>query len=116
MAMNEIRQQARKSAAERVARLRQQRADQVRKQEELSAAVMTALVERDAVVADAELRAGTALAGLVSSGLSLSQAARWCDLSDRDASRLVRLARPAATGEGGLAAEETVSGDQSLPQ
>ena len=116
MAMNEIRQQARKTEAERVARLRQQRADQVRKQEELSAAVMTALVERDAVVADAELRAGTALAGLVSSGLSLSQAARWCDLSDRDASRLVRLARPAATGEGGLAAEETVSGDQSLPQ
>lgn len=34
MAMNEIRQQARKSAAERVARLRQQRADLVKKQEE----------------------------------------------------------------------------------
>ena len=37
MAMNEIRQQARKSAAERVSRLRQQRADLVKKQEELSA-------------------------------------------------------------------------------
>ena len=33
MAMNEIRQQARKSAAERVARLRQQRVDLVKKQE-----------------------------------------------------------------------------------
>ena len=33
MAMNEIRQQARKSAAERVARLRQQRADLIRAQE-----------------------------------------------------------------------------------
>ena len=115
MAMNEIRQQARKSAAERVARLRQQRADLVKKQEELSATVMTALAERDAVIADAELRAATALAALVSSGLSLSQAARWCDLSDRDASRLVRLARP-ATGEGGSATKETVTGDQPLPQ
>ena len=46
MAMNEIRQQARKSAAERVARLRQQRADLVKKQEDLSAKVMTALAER----------------------------------------------------------------------
>ena len=115
MAMNEIRQQARRTAAERVARLRQQRADQVRKQEELSAAVMTALVERDAIVADAELRAATALAALVSSGLSLNQAARWCDLSDRDASRLVKLVRP-ATGEGGSVTERTVSGDQSLSQ
>lgn len=114
MAMNEIRQQARKSAAERVARLRQERADLAKKQEELSATVMTALAERDAVIADAELRAATALAALVSSGLSLSQAARWCDLSDRDASRLVRLARP-ATGEGGSATEETVTGDQPLP-
>ena len=111
MAMNEIRQQARKSAAERVARLRQQRADQVRKQEELSAAVMTALVERDAIVADAELRAAMALAALVASGLSLSQAARWCDLSDRDAARLMRLVR-LATGAGGSATEETVSGDR----
>ena len=111
MAMNEIRQQARRTAAERVARLRQQRADQVRKQEELSAAVMTALVERDAIVADTELRAATALAALVSSGLSLTQAARWCDLSDRDASRLVKLARP-ATAEGGPATKETVSGDR----
>ncbi len=58
MAMNEIRQQARKSAAERVARLRQQRADLVKKQEELSAMVMTALAERDAVIADAERGAG----------------------------------------------------------
>ena len=73
MAMNEIRQQARKSAAERVARLRQQRADLVKKQEELSATVMTALAERDAVIADAERRAGAALKELASSGLSLAR-------------------------------------------
>ena len=91
MAMNEIRQQARRSAAERVARLRQQRADLVKKQEELSATVMTALAERDAVIADAERRAGAALRELASSGLSLAQAAQWCELVDKEAARLVKF-------------------------
>ena len=112
MAMNEIRQQARKSAAERVARLRQQRADLVKKQEELSATVMTALAERDAVIADAELRAGAALKELASSGLSLAQAAQWCDLVGKDAARLVKLAAQPTTPEGGSTARETVSGDR----
>ena len=113
MAMNEIRQQARKSAAERVARLRQQRADLVKKQEELSATVMTALAERDAVIADAERRAGAALKELASSGLSLAQAAQWCDLVDKDAARLVRLAAQAATADGEAMARETdVSGER----
>ena len=69
MAINEIRQQARRSAAERVARLRQQRADLVRQQEELSSAVMTALAERDALVVDSERRAGKALTALLATGL-----------------------------------------------
>ena len=112
MAMNEIRQQARKSAAERVARLRQQRADLVKKQEELSATVMTALAERDAVIADAERRAGAALKELASSGLSLAQAAQWCDLVGKDAARLVKLAAQSATPEGASTARETVSGDR----
>ena len=112
MAMNDIRQQARKSAAERVARLRQQRADLVKKQEELSAIVMTALAERDAVTADAERRAGEALKELASSGLSLAQAAQWCDLVDKEAARLVKLAAQPTTPEGGPTARETVSGDR----
>ena len=112
MAMNEIRQQARKSAAERVSRMRQQRADLVKKQEELSASVMTALAERDAVIADAERRAGGALKELASSGLSLAQAAQWCDLVDREAARLVKLAAQPATPEGGPTTRETVSGDR----
>ena len=112
MAMNEIRQQARKSAAERVARLRQQRADLVKKQEELSATVMTALAERDAVIADTERRAGAALKGLASSGLSLAQAAQWCDLGDKDAARLVKLAAQPTSPEDGPTARETVSGDR----
>ena len=112
MAINQIRQQARRSAAERVARLREQRADLVKKQEELSATVITALAERDAVVADSELRAGAALKELASSGLSLAQAAQWCDLVGKEAARLVRLAAQPATGDGASTARETVSGDR----
>ena len=112
MAMNEIRQQARRSAAERVSRLRQQRADLVKKQEKLSATVMTALAERDAVIADAERRAGAALKELASSGLSLAQAAQWCDLVDKDAARLVNLATQSVSAEGGSTARGNVSGDR----
>lgn len=105
MAINGIRQQARRSAAERVARLRQQRADLVKEREGLSAEVMTALAERDALIADAERRAGTALKALVSSGLSLSEPTVWCDLGDKDAARLVRLAATTTT-----TGESTASG------
>ena len=112
MAMNGIRQQARKSAAERVARLRQQRVDLVKKQEELSATVMTALAERDAVIADAERRAGAALKELAASGLSLAEAAQWCDLVGKEAARLLKLAAQPTTPEGRPTARETVSGDR----
>ena len=91
MLFNEVRQQARRSAAERVVGLRQHRADPVKKQEGLSAEVMIALVERDALIVDAERRAGTALKALVSSGLSPAEATVWCDLDGKDAARLLRL-------------------------
>ena len=92
MAINEIRQQARKSAAERVIRLRLQRADLVKHQEGWSAQVMRSLAERDALIADTEQRAGIALKALVASGLSLTEASRWCDLPTKDATRLIKLA------------------------
>ena len=101
MPINEIRQQARRSAAERVARLRQQRADLVKKQEGLSAEVMAALAERDALIVDAERRAGIALKALVSSGLSMAEATVWCDLGGKDAARLLRLAPTTTTTSGG---------------
>jgi len=101
MPINEIRQQARRSAAERVARLRQQRADLVKKQEGLSAEVMAALAERDALIVDAERRAGIALKALVSSGLSLAEATVWCDLGGKDAARLLRIAPTTTTMSGG---------------
>ena len=111
MAINEIRQRARRSAVERVARLRQQRADLVKKQEGLSAEVMTALAERDALMVDAERRAGTALKALVSSGLSPAQASLWCDLGDKDAARLLRLAATKTT----TSDESAASGAAQLP-
>ena len=106
MAINEIRQQARRSAAERVARLRQQRADLVKQQEDWSAAVMTALAERDALIDDAERRAGAGLKELVASGLSVAEAARWCDLVEKEAARLVKRAA------GGPELSGTVRGEQ----
>ena len=112
MAINEIRQQARKRAAERVARLRQQRADLVKQQEDLAAVVMTALAERDALIADTERRAGAALKALTSSGLSTAEAARWCDLADKDAARLVKLEALPASAAGGTPASGTVGADQ----
>lgn len=112
MAINEIRQQARKSAAERVARLRQQRADLVKQQDDLAAAVMTALAERDALINDTERRAGIALKALTSSGLSMAEAARWCDLAHRDAVRLIKLAALPASAAGGTPASGSVGADQ----
>ena len=100
MAINEIRQQARRSAVERVVRLRQQRADLVKVREGLSAEVMAAVAERDALIVDAERRAGIALKALVSSGLSLAEASVWCDLGDKDAARLLRLAATTTTTSG----------------
>ena len=101
MAINEIRQQARRGAVERVAMLRQQRADLVKKQEVLSVEVMTVLAERDALIVDAERRAGIALKALVSSRLSLAEAPAWCELGGKDAARLLRLAPTTTTTSGG---------------
>lgn len=108
MAISEVRQQARRSAAERVARLRQQRAELVKLQEGLSVEVLTALAERDAVIVDTEQRAGAALQALVATGLSIAEAARWCDLAERDAARLVKRVAAAP----GLGRQETVRADR----
>ena len=75
MAISEGRQRGRKGAAERVARLRQQRAEVVHQREGLSAEVMTDVAERDTLVAAADRRAGTAMHALVASGLTLAEAA-----------------------------------------
>ena len=61
MSQQSVRQAARRSALDAQAVLRKERADRERRLEALAVAVLTALGERDALVRDAERRAGRAL-------------------------------------------------------
>jgi hypothetical protein len=61
MSQQSVRQAARRSALDAQAVLRKERADRERRLESLAVAVLTALGERDALVRDAERRAGQAL-------------------------------------------------------
>ena len=72
MSQQPVRQAARRSALDAQAVLRKERADRERRLEALAAAVLTALGERDALVRDAERRAGHALREMTDDeGLSL---------------------------------------------
>src|SRR5215218_2375309 len=88
-----VRQAARRSALDAQAVLRKERADQERGLEGLAVAVLTALAERDAMVRDAERRAGQALLTMTDAeGLSLREAVDWCGsgLTVREMTRLRR--------------------------
>ena len=61
MSQHSVRQAARRSALDARAVLHKERADRERRLEALVVAVLTALGERDALVRDAERRAGQAL-------------------------------------------------------
>jgi hypothetical protein len=61
MSQQSVRQAARRSALDAQAVLRKERAARERRLEGLAVAVLTALAERDALVRDAEQRAGQAL-------------------------------------------------------
>jgi hypothetical protein len=61
MSQQSVRQAARRSALDTQAVLRKERADRERRREALAVVVLTALGERDALVRDAERRAGQAL-------------------------------------------------------
>jgi hypothetical protein len=94
MSQQSASQAARRAALDALAVLRKERANRERRLEALAVAVLTALAERDAVVGDAELRAGQALQTMTKDeGLSLREAAEWCGagISIREATRLLRL-------------------------
>jgi hypothetical protein len=94
MSQQSARQAARRSALDAQAALRQERADRQRRLEALAVAVLTALGERDALVRDAERRAGQALRRMTDDeGLSLREAVDWCGsgLTVREMTRLLRL-------------------------
>jgi hypothetical protein len=94
MGQQSVRQAARRSALDAQAALRKQRADRERRLGSLAIAVLTALGERDALVRDAERRAGQALRTMTDEeGLSLREAVEWCgsSVSVREITRLLRL-------------------------
>ena len=70
------------------------RPDRERRLERLAVAVLTALGERDALILDAERRAGQALRTMTDDeGLSLREAVDWCGnaVTVREITRLLRL-------------------------
>ena len=89
-----VRQAARRSALDTQAVLHKERADRERRLEGLAVSVLTALGERDALVQDAERRAGAALRTMTDDeGLSLREAVEWCGggVTVREITRLLRL-------------------------
>jgi molybdenum-dependent DNA-binding transcriptional regulator ModE len=96
MSQQSMRQAARRSALDAQAALRKERVDRERRREALAGAVLTALGERDALVRDAERRAGQALRTITEDeGLSLREAVEWCGsgaLTVREVTRLRQLA------------------------
>ncbi len=96
------RQAARRAAAEAQASLMRQRLERDRRCAALGVQVLSALRERDDVVARFERRAGDALRALVvDEGVGAAEAAQWCagSVTTREAARLRRLAQ-AATDAG----------------
>jgi hypothetical protein len=94
MGQQSVRQAARRSALDAQAVLRKERVDRVRRLEGLAVAVLTALGERDALVRDAERRAGQVLRTMTDDeGLSLREAADWCggSVTVREITRLLGL-------------------------
>jgi hypothetical protein len=79
MSQQSVRQAARRSALDAQAILRKERADRERRLEALAVTVLSALGERDALVRDAERRAGQALQTMTNDeGPLLREAAEWC--------------------------------------
>ena len=98
MSQQSVRQAVRAQAA-----LRKDRADRERRLEGLAVAVLTALGEGDAMVREAERRAGRALLAMIDDkGLSLREAVDWCGngVTLREMTWLRRLAQEVRGGNG----------------
>ena len=94
MSQQSVRQAARRSALDAQAVLHKERADRERRLEALAVAVLTALGERDALVRDAEQRAGQSLRTMTDDE-GMREAAEWCGsgVTVREITRLLRLDR-----------------------
>jgi hypothetical protein len=102
MSQQSMRQAARRSAFDAQAVLRKERADRERRLEGLAVTVLTALGERDALVRDAERRAGQALLTMTNEeGLSVREAVEWCGsaVTVREMTLLRRLVHEMPSGD-----------------
>src|SRR5829696_8244111 len=96
-----VRLVARLAASQVQAKYRRERAERDRRLERLAVEVLTALGERDAIIAATEQRAGAALqAMIIDEHLTASDAVQWCAgaISHREATRLRQVARRAQDG------------------
>lgn len=90
-----VRQVARLAASQVQARYRRERAERDRRLERLAVEVLTALGERDAMIAATEQRAAAALQAMINDEhLTVSETAQWCAgaISHRQAAQLRQLA------------------------
>lgn len=99
MSQQVIRQKARRAALDVAARARQERAEREKRIEGHAVEVLTAVGERDAAVAAAEQRAGTALRAMADEGLTVREMTEWCgdEISVKEATRLKGLADDVAS-------------------
>jgi hypothetical protein len=86
-----LRQMARRRALDAQIRVRQREEARDKRRRRLGVIVVTALAERDKQVGVLESRAAQALDDLIArEGLTVHEAAEWCDLATRDVRRLRR--------------------------
>lgn len=93
MSRQAMRQVARRRVQEALAIKQKDREAQERRLETAAVGVLTAIAERDAVVAVAEQAAAAAIAAMLAEGLSLAEVADWCGgLTVREVTRLSKVA------------------------
>ena len=92
-------QQARRAALDAQTKMRAQRAEQERRRTALAVQVLTALAERDALIAVCERRAGEALVTMTEAeAMTVREAVQWCgseQVTLREAIRLRQIAQSA---------------------
>jgi hypothetical protein len=94
MSQQTMRQKARRDARSVTSKRRAALLERAKRMEDLAVQVMTAVGERDAAVAEAEMRAGAALREMTTvEGVTLREAVEWCgdQIGVREATRLRRL-------------------------
>ncbi|MDQ2852487.1 MAG: hypothetical protein M3Y49_17485 [Actinomycetota bacterium] len=100
MGKQTIKQRARRAALDAQPRRRAEHAERERRLNRLAVKVLVAIRERDQAVADADQRAGKALAEMVEAeGLTAHDASHWCGggVSAREVARLRRIATADST-------------------